>query len=110
MVRQGDIIWIDFDPQSGHEQKRRRPALVVSNNNFNKLTGNKMIMICPITNTDKRFPLHVKLDKDCKATGIIMCEQVKVLDVQSRNYGKFDDISEKLLNEVLDIVSSISAK
>jgi len=110
MVKQGDIIWIDFDPQSGHEQKGRRPALVVSNNSFNKLTSNKMIMICPITNTNKNFPLHIKLDSNNKATGVIMCEQAKILDIQSRNFEKFDEISEDLLNEVLDIISSISAK
>jgi len=110
MVKQGDIIWIDFDPQSGHEQKGRRPALVVSNNNFNKLTSNKMIMICPITNTNKTFPLHVELDSNNKATGVVMCEQVKVLDIQSRNYKKFDELSEELLDEVIDIVSSISSK
>ena len=110
MVKQGDIIWLDFDPQSGHEQKGRRPALVVSNNSFGRITGYKMIMLCPITNTSKDFPLHVKLDRTSKVTGVVMCEQVKVLDVQSRNYEKFDEISEELLDEVLDIVSKILIK
>jgi len=110
MVKQGDIIWLDFDPQKGHEQKGRRPALVVSNNSFNKLTGNKMIMICPITNTNKGFPLHIKLDRMSKVTGVVMCEQVKVLDIQSRNYEKFAELPSELLDEVLDIISSISSK
>ena len=52
MVNQGDIIILNFDPQSGHEQKGRRPALVVSNNKFQKYFGNNSI-ICPITNTTR---------------------------------------------------------
>jgi len=63
MVKQGDIIWLDFNPQTGHEQSGRRPALVVSNESFNRFS--KMAIVCPITNTDlslvkivtlKRFP------------------------------------------------------
>jgi len=110
MVKQGDIIWLDFDPQSGHEQKGRRPALIVSNNSFNKLTSHKLAMICPITNANKRFPLHINLQENNKVTGAIMCEQVKVLDIKSRNYEKFDKISDELLDEALQMISSISAR
>jgi len=52
--KQGDIIAITFDPQSGHEQKGRRPALVVSKDLFNRSTG--LAIVCPLTNTDRRFP------------------------------------------------------
>ena len=57
---QGDIILLHFNPQAGHEQRGQRPALVVSNDVFNRFT--KIAMVCPITNTDKGFPLHVRLD------------------------------------------------
>ena len=80
---QGDIIFLDFDPRTGHEQKGRRPAIVVSNNTFNQFT--KMALVCPVTNTNKGFPLHVPLDKRTKTTGVIMCEQVKSLDITARN-------------------------
>lgn len=51
VFEQGDIIYLDFDPQAGHEQRRRRPALVISNNIYNRFS--EMLMVCPITNTDK---------------------------------------------------------
>jgi mRNA interferase MazF len=57
--KQGDLVDLDFDPQAGHEQKGRRPALVVSKEAFNKGTG--MAICCPITNTDRRMPFHVPI-------------------------------------------------
>ena len=80
---QGDIVFLDFYPQAGHEQKGTRPALVVSNKTYNKFTN--MAIVCPITNTYRDFPLHVKLDERTKTTGVIMCEQLKALDFHARN-------------------------
>ena len=57
--KKGDFVILSFDPQSGHEQKCRRPALVVSNTLFNKHTG--LAMVCPITNTKRDYPFHVKM-------------------------------------------------
>jgi len=57
---QGDIIILDFNPQAGHEQKGNRSALVVSNKTFNRRT--RIAVVCPITNTDRGFPLHISLD------------------------------------------------
>jgi len=62
--RQGDIITITFDPQSGHEQKGRRPAFVVSKDIFNRNTG--MAIVCPITNTKRDYPFHVPIPKSNK--------------------------------------------
>lgn len=56
MISQGDIIRLDLDPQAGHEQRGRRPALVISNNLFNRYS--RMYMICPITQTDKKHAFH----------------------------------------------------
>ena len=110
MVKQGDIVWLDFDPQTGHEQKGRRPALVVSNSTFGKIMSGRMAMICPITNTNRSFPLQVELPQSNTATGVIMCEQAKVLDIKARNAEKFDEVSEEVLNDVLDIISNIISK
>lgn len=79
---QGDIILLQFAPQAGHEQRVRRPALVASNNTFDQFT--KMAIVCPITNTDKGFPLHVSLDERTRTTGVIMCEQAKSLNISAR--------------------------
>ncbi|MDD4049129.1 MAG: type II toxin-antitoxin system PemK/MazF family toxin [Clostridia bacterium] len=101
---QGDIVFIDFDPQAGHEQKGRRPALVISNNTFNQFTN--ITMVCPITNTNtnRNFPLHIELDKRTKTTGVIMCEQVKSLDIYARNMSFYEKATKDFLKEIIDII------
>lgn len=98
----GDIVFLEFDPQAGHEQSGKRPALVVSNTTYNKFT--KMAMVCPITNTNRNFPLHIELDKRSKTTGVIMCEQVKALDIRARNVSFHEKAPEDILEEVSDIL------
>ncbi|MTI48909.1 MAG: type II toxin-antitoxin system PemK/MazF family toxin [Firmicutes bacterium] len=100
--RQGDIILLEFDPQTGHEQKGSRLALVVSNGTFNRFT--KMAIVCPITNTDRGFPLHVNLDERTKTNGVIMCEQAKSLDIIARNSSYLEKAPVDILEEVIDIV------
>ena len=70
IFEQGDIVYLDFDPQAGHEQKDRRPALVISNNLFNRVSS--LTMVCPITHTDRGSPFHIHLDSRTKTDGIIM--------------------------------------
>jgi mRNA interferase MazF len=101
MVNQGDIVKLNFNPQSGHEQAGYRPALVVSNDFFNGKTN--LAIVCPITNTVNSFPLHVRLDGRTQTTGVIMCEQIKSLDVTRRNCR----FIEKLPNDIFDRVINI---
>ena len=103
MVKQGDIIWLDFNPQIGFEQKGRRPALVVSNDTFNRFSN--LAVVCPITNTNKDHPFHVKLDKRTKTTGVILCDQARTLDINARNYEFIEKITDDILFEVIDIIS-----
>lgn len=103
MFKQGDIVNMNFNPQIGHEQAGYRPALIVSNNSYNFVTG--LYLVCPITNTNKDFPLHVELDKNTKTTGVVLCEHVKSLDLIARSAVFKEKISEDILDEVLDIVS-----
>jgi mRNA interferase MazF len=102
MVKQGDVIWLDFDPQLGHEQKGRRPALVVSNETFNNFS--RLAIVCPITNTDKNYPFHIKLDKRTKTTGVILCDQTRTLDVNARNYEFIETVPGDILFDVVDII------
>lgn len=102
---QGDIIYLNFDPQAGHEQKGQRPALVVSNYTYNKLT--RMALVCPITNTNRKFPLHVPLDLRTQTTGFIMCEQVKALDIGIRSASLQEKAPEDIVQEVFDILYGI---
>jgi mRNA interferase MazF len=91
----GDFITLSFDPQSGHEQKGRRPAIVVSNFLFNKATG--MAIVCPITNTNRRIPFHLPIPKSSSLTGFVMVEQVKSIDFKSRR-AKFVENSPQGFN------------
>ena len=101
-AEQGDIVLLEFDPQSGHEQKGKRPALVVSNNTYNRFTN--IAMVCPITKTNRAFPLHLELDERTKITGVIMCEQVKALDIYARNVSFIEKAPKDIIEEVVDIV------
>ena len=101
---QGDIVLLNFDPQKGREQKGRRPGLIVSNNEFYART--KMALVCPITNTISKFPMHVALDARTKTTGEIMCEQVKCLDIGARDVSYEEMVPEEIMDEVIDLICS----
>jgi mRNA interferase MazF len=103
MVKQGNIIWLDFDPQIGHEQKGRRPALVISNETFNNFS--KMAIVCPITNVDKNHPFHIKLNEKTKIKGVILCDQARTLDIKARKYEFVEKVPNDILVDVVDIIS-----
>lgn len=102
--KQGEIIAITFDPQSGHEQKGRRPAFVVSKELFNSKTG--LAIVCPLTNTDSGFPFHVPIPEESKLTGFIMVEQVKSVDFRSRSAKRIEHANDELLSDVLSILDA----
>ena len=102
--RKGDFIAVTFDPQSGHEQRGRRPALVVSNTLFNEHTG--LAIVCPITNTNRGFPFHVAIMNDPDVTGFVMVEQVKSVDFHARKARRIGRVSDGVLEEVLSILDA----
>ena len=102
--RQGDLVALDFDPQAGHEQRGRRPALVVSKDAFNKATG--MAICCPVTNSNRGVPFHVPLAGRTSLTGFVMCEQVKSLDYRSRGLKLIERAPQELLEDVLAIIDA----
>jgi len=101
---QGDIVALNFDPQSGHEQKGRRPAIIISNRTFNKYLG--LAFACPITNTKRDFPFHVEVQSD-NITGYIMSEQMKSIDYNSRNIKFIEKANQNTINQILGIIDSI---
>ncbi|GAB4360515.1 MAG: type II toxin-antitoxin system PemK/MazF family toxin [Cyanophyceae cyanobacterium] len=102
--RKGDFVAVTFDPQSGHEQRGRRPALVVSNDQFNKATG--LCIVCPVTNTRRDFPFHVTIPDGESVTGVVMVEQVKSIDHKARSVKRIGDAPESVLEEVLSILDA----
>jgi len=101
---QGDIVTLNFNPQSGHEQKGRRPAIIISNKTFNKHIG--LAFACPITNTNRDFPFHIQVESE-QITGYIMAEQMKSIDYNARNIKFIEKANAKTVSQILGIVDSI---
>jgi mRNA interferase MazF len=101
----GHIIWMDFDPQSGHEQAGRRPALVVSPSAYNEKIG--LALLCPITNQAKGYPFEVALPKGIGVSGVILADQIKSLDWKSRNAEFNCSAPQEVVNLVLDKLATL---
>ena len=100
--KQGDVVWLSFTPQTGHEQAGYRPALTLSPESYNRKVG--LALFCPITTKAKGYPFEVPLPKGLKASGVVLSDQVKSLDWQARD-AKF---SCKLpANVVADVTSRL---
>jgi len=100
----GDFITLSFDPQAGHEQKGRRPALVVSNDLFNKHTG--LAIVCPLTNTARGFPFHLPVPAKSSLTGFVMVEQVKSVDFAMRRAKFVEQAPGEFVEEVLALIDT----
>ncbi len=79
----GDIVWIEFNPQSGREQAGRRPALILSPASYNRLS--ELALMCPITNRKKGYPFEVQMPENSPVSGVVLADQVKTADWRARN-------------------------
>ena len=104
MVKQGDIIIVDFDPSVGHEQQKTRPALVVSTNKYQKYCGHFAI-VCPISHAND-FPLNIPLPDGLKTTGKVLCGHLRYMDINARNYRYVESVDQAFLNYILQICKS----
>lgn len=95
----GDGVWLNFDPQSRHEQAGRRPAIVISPLSYNKKVG--LALFCPITNQAKGYPFEVLIPKVAKVTGVILSDQLRSLDWQTRNVEFIAKLPDLVIEEVL---------
>ena len=100
----GDFVVVTFDPQSGREQRGRRPALVVSNTLFNRHTG--LAMVCPLTNAYRRVPFHAAVPADSSLTGYVMVEQIRTVDYRSRNVTFVEKAPRPVLDEALSLLDA----
>ena len=103
VYEQGDIVYLNFSPQAGHEQKGFRPALVVSNATANRFT--RLVMVCPITHADRNQPFHVKLDDRTKTGGFVMADQVRMADLMQRQARYIEKAPADIVSEVVDIIT-----
>lgn len=106
-MRRGDIYMVSLDPTAGHEQSGSRPVLVVSPTVFNEAT--KLPVILPITNSGafaRRLGFAVALT-GIKTTGIVRCDQPRVMDLAARHARKVDTLPEPIMDEVLAKVATL---
>ena len=95
----GDAVWISFNPQAGHEQAGRRPAIVLSPTAYNRKVG--LAIFCPITNQIKGYPFEVVIPGDLKVTGAILSDQAKSLDWKVRDVELIVKLPASVTVEVL---------
>jgi mRNA interferase MazF len=96
--RPGDLISIDSNPQTGREQAKRRPAIVLSPANYNAKAG--LALLCPVTSRIKGYPFEVILPSNLKATGAVLVDQLKSLDWQTRSARYIGPSTEDVVEEI----------
>jgi mRNA interferase MazF len=101
----GDLVWLEFDPQAGHEQRGRRPALVLSPLEYNRRVG--LALCCPVTSQIKGYPFEVALPPGLKVTGAILADQVKSLDWRRRKASLITPSPPAILDEALGKVLAL---
>lgn len=101
----GDVVWLEFDPQAGHEQAGRRPALVVSPEAYNGKVG--LALLCPITTRVKGYPFEVLFPPDSRVDGAVLADQVKSLDWRARRAHRFAVAPESVVEQVLGKIHAL---
>lgn len=95
----GDLVWLEFTPQAGHEQAGTRPALVISPREYNRRVG--LALFCPVTSRVKDYPFEVVLPPGLKLQGVVLADQVKSLDWRVRRARYAAQVSAAVMREVV---------
>jgi mRNA interferase MazF len=104
----GDAVWITLDPQAGHEQAGRRPALVLSPSAYNGRVG--LALFCPITKRAKGYPFEVPIPEGSAVTGVVGADQVKSLDWRARKAAPLGAVPEEVVAQVLQRLQTLLAE
>jgi mRNA interferase MazF len=103
--RRGDAVWITLQPQAGHEQAGRRPALVVSPEAYNRRVG--LALLCPITSNAKGYPFEVQIPEGSDVSGVVLSDQVKSLDWQARKVQLLCALPDTVVTETIGKLSAL---
>ncbi len=98
--QQGDLVWLDFNPQAGHEQGGRRPAVVVSATAYNKRIG--LALVCPVTSRAKGYPFEVKVPEGLPISGVVLADHLKSQDWRARRAEFIASLDEASLTAILE--------
>ena len=101
----GDLVWIDFSPQAGHEQANRRPALCLSPKAYNATVG--LGLFCPVTSRAKGYPFEVTLPPGLAVSGVILSDHVKSLDWKARRADFADKAPASVVDEVIQKLTTL---
>jgi mRNA interferase MazF len=101
----GDIVWLQFNPQAGHEQAGHRPALVLSPASYNRVSG--LMLCCPMTSHKKGYPFEVVISDDPHRTSVVLADQVKSLDWRTRQAVKKGVVPPAVLMEILSKLQTL---
>jgi mRNA interferase MazF len=104
--RRGDLVWLQFDPQAGHEQAGRRPALVISHDAYNTKVG--LALLCPVTSAVKGYPFEVALPDGLPVTGVVLADQVRSLDWRARRAAFIARVPQPILSAVLSRLRTLT--
>lgn len=104
IYNQGDIVWINFNPTQGHEQKGRRPAIVYSLPDFQRLTG--LIAVMPITTKLHRYNINIELPSELKTRGYIICQQFRTIDAdaEEREVKLIETVPRTIVDKIIEIL------
>ena len=94
----GEIVWLQFEPQAGHEHSGRRPAVIISLREYNQKVG--PCLCCPVTSQPKGYPFEVELPPGMKVEGVVLCDQLKSLDWKARNARIIGTLPGRSLKEI----------
>lgn len=95
----GDVVWLQFDSQAGHEQAGKRPALVLSPSTYNGRVG--LALLCPITSQRKGYPFEVALPSGMRVQGVVLADQIKSLDWRFRHAERVESVPHAVLDETI---------
>ena len=101
----GDVVWITLNPQAGHEQAGRRPAVVLSPQNYNGKIG--LAILCPITKIIKGYPFEVLIPEGLPVVGAILSDQVKSLDWRARNAELICTLPDEIISEIIQKIGTL---
>lgn len=104
----GDVVWISLNPQAGHEQAGRRPAVVLSPAAYNVKVG--LALLCPVTSRAKGYPFEVQVPAELDVTGVILADQVKCVDWRAREAELAGTLPPATLVEVLEKLNTLLSR
>jgi mRNA interferase MazF len=104
--KRGDIVWLSFTPQAGHEQAGHRPALVLSPESYNRKVG--LALFCSITSQVKGYPFEVRVPQGYEVSGVVLADQVKSLDWKARRATFCCELPAEVVHDVLNKLGTLT--